>query len=380
MLRFQAKTQVIQSDDSAGTIIDLVEKRGARRVGVIVDANVSRLPEIQKLLAALSSKVELSCEVVDAIEPTTDMVDAMAGKYRAKMPEFFVGIGGGSILDLMKAVSVMTVNSGSVTDYHGTGKSLVAGIPKAAVPTTAGTGSEVTPGAVLVNAKTSFKRGLGGPFVCPDFAILDATLTMSMPLSVAAATGMDALTHSIESFTTKCANTVTRMYSREAFALIYHNLPRTLRAGGDLGARREVLLGSTLAGFAILNSDTGACHSMAYPLGIYNKVPHGVAVGLIIPKVVAINAEKGCDQYAALLDIAEPGATGTASEKSRRFAELLALFPAFDHMDRTLARFGVKASDVDFLAERGLDLKTALANNPVPFGLDDAKRVLRQLV
>jgi alcohol dehydrogenase class IV len=280
----------------------------------------------------------------------------------------------------MKAVSVMTVNPGSVTDYHGTGKPLVAGIPKAAVPTTAGTGSEVTPGAVLVNPKTAFKRGLGGPLVCPDFAILDASLTQSMPLPVAAATGMDALTHSIESFTAKCANTMTRMYSREAFSLVYRNLPKTLRGEADLDARRNVMLGSCLAGFAILNSDTGACHSMAYPLGIYHKVPHGVAVGLIIPKVVEINVEKGCEFYADLLDIAEPGAAGSPAEKSRRFAALLARFPAFDHMDRKLTRYGIEAKDVDFLAERGLDLKSALGNNPVPFGLDDAKRVLRQLV
>jgi len=380
VLRFQAKTQVIQTEDSSAVILDLVEKRGAERVGLIVDANVAKASEVRKLLEGLSARLEVASEIVQAVEPTTDMVDELAGKFRSKAPEFFIGIGGGSILDLMKAVSVMTVNPGSVTDYHGTGKPLVAGIAKAAVPTTAGTGSEVTPGAVLVNPKTSFKRGLGGPLVCPDFAILDATLTLSMPLPVAAATGMDALTHTIESFTATSANTMTRMYSREAFSLVWRNLPLTLRGEGGLEARKNVMLGSCLAGFAILNSDTGACHSMAYPLGIYHKIPHGVAVGLIIPKVVEINVEKGCARYAELLDLVEPGASGGPAEKSRRFAQLLARFPAFEHMDKTLARWGVSSKEVDFLAERGLDLKTALGNNPVPFGLDDAKRVLRQLV
>ena len=148
----------------------------------------------------------------------------------------------------------------------------------------------------------------------------------------------------------------------------------------DLDARSKVLLGSCLAGFAIYNSNTGACHSMAYPLGIYNKVPHGVAVGLIIPLVVEINAAKGCESYADLLDLIEGAdCSGTLLEKSQRFSVMLKEYPPQKHLSR-LSQFGITSDAISFLSQKGLELIPALSNNPVDFNLEDAKNVLHQLV
>jgi alcohol dehydrogenase class IV len=381
MLKFSAKTQIIESEDFIATVLDLCGEEKATTVGLMLDPRVAEHPEIQRLEAALAAAgLGLSRQVVTGAEPTTEMVDAAAALFRQRPPDLLVGIGGGSTMDLAKAVSVMAVNAGSVTEYHGTGKPLLRGIRKIMIPTTAGTGSEVTPGAVLVNPQTAFKRALGGPLVCPDFAVLDARLTLTMPESVTVTTGMDALAHAIESYTARCANAVTRMYSRQAFALVVNHLPAVVADPSNLEHRRKVLLGSCLAGYAIFNSNTGAAHAMAYPMGIYHHVPHGVAVALLLPRVVATNVEKGCALYGDLWPLIEGHErAGTGPGRAREFSDFLTQYPPLQKLEPKLTRYGIGSDRVEFMADRGLDLASALGNNPVEFTRDDAVRVLRQL-
>jgi alcohol dehydrogenase class IV len=220
-----------------------------------------------------------------------------------------------------------------------------------------------------VNKETGFKRGLGGDLVTADHAVLFPRITMSMPDSVAASTGMDALAHAIESYTCKEANPITRMYSRQAFALIYPNLMKTLDDPEDLESRRALLLGSCLAGYAIYNSNTGACHAISYPLGIHHLVPHGIAIGMLIPEVMKINIEKGCNLYERLID-------ETHGDAAAVLDDLLNDFGPRKYLPKTLAEFGIKPKDVPELAERGMDLKPAIDANPVVFTVDDATRAL----
>lgn len=380
-LKFSAKTQIVASDDFAASILEICRSEQARRVGILFDPHLARQPAAARVQEVLSGGgLAVQAETAPGPEPTTEMVDEMASRFRTNPPDLLVGLGGGSTLDLAKAVSVMAVNDGPVTDYHGTTKPLVRGIRKIMVPTTAGTGSEVTPGAVLVNPKTAFKRALGGPLVCPDYAVLDARLTLTMPEGVAVATGMDALAHAVESYTARCANPVTRMYSREAFRLVANHLPRVISHPDDLGARQHVLLGSCLAGYAIFNSNTGAAHAMAYPMGIYHHVPHGVAVALLLPKVVAHNVRGGCQSYADLLALVQGvRVTGDGVKDAATFAEWLGAYPPLQKLGTTLGRYGINAANRGFLAERGLDLASALSNNPVNFSGADALAVLTAL-
>lgn len=382
MFKFSAKTQVIETADSAGTVADICREEKAGRVGLVLDHFLHTHPLVVAIHSALEAQgVVVVFRTIKAVEPTTDMVDALTGDLRGERLDLLVGIGGGSIIDLTKAVSVMVLHEGSVTDYHGTGRPTIRGLKKIMIPTTGGTGSEVTPGAVLVNPKTSFKRALGGPWVCPDYAVLDARFSLTMPEAVAVSTGMDALAHAAESYVTRCANEVTRMYSRQAFALVANHLPQVVAHPVDLAARRQVLLGSCLAGFAIFNSNTGACHAMAYPMGIYHHIPHGVAVALLLPKVVEINVEKGCELYADLLpEITGANLSGDRATDAREFSRWLKAFPLLSRIDQKLTRYGVGEDQLDFLAERGLDLASALGNNPVEFTKSDALRVLKQLI
>ena len=292
-----------------------------------------------------------------------------------------IGIGGGSIIDLAKALSAMLINEGKVEDYHGTGKPIKAAIKKIMIPTTAGTGSEVTPGAVLMNKDTKFKRAISGRCMSPDYAVLYAELTTTLPDEIIASTGMDALAHSIESYTSKNANEITKMYSKRAFSLIFNNLSKIFRDKENIDLREKVQLGSCLAGYAIYNSNTGACHSMAYPLGIYNDIPHSIAVGCILPKVIRVNFEKGCHLYADLYDLIEDKEKITnKSKKAERFCSVLKNYYPMNYIDNSFRNYGINENNYRFLAERGLDLIPALSNNPTDFNLSDAIKVLRMLI
>ena len=381
MIRFNSKTQIVISDNLANDVWMLLQEERSKNVALVVDSNVAEQQDIKEITNFLENKINLIVYKIKATEPTTDMVNEYTTNLRMKDSDIFIGIGGGSIIDLTKALSVMVVNEGKVEDYHGTGKTIASRIKKIMIPTTAGTGSEVTCGAVLVNTTTKFKRAINGGYVTPDYAVLNAKLTLTMPDSVIASTGIDALGHAIESYTAKCANDITRMYSKMAFALVYNNLSKIFEDKQNIVLRQNVLLGSCLAGYAIYNSDTGACHSMAYPLGIYNDIPHGVAVAYILPHVIRINVERGCSLYADLYDLMDDvEKMDNLEEKIKRFCACLENYKTLSFIDKNFKDYGINENNYEFLAERGLDLTSALNNNPVDFGLEDAKRVLRELL
>ncbi|MFA4876142.1 MAG: iron-containing alcohol dehydrogenase [Methanoregula sp.] len=370
------------SEDISETVLALQEQEKFKNVGLLIDNNVLNIRLIKNLIDELGSVTKIFPKYFDSFEPTTHLVDETAEHYRQNNIDFFIGIGGGSTIDLTKAVSAMVINPGSVVDYHGTGKPIIHAVRKMMIPTTAGTGSEVTPGAVLVNERTKFKRGLSSPCIAPEFALLCASLTTTLPDHVTASTGMDALGHAIESYTAKNSNTITRMYSREAFRLIFNNLEKVFHDKSNLLLRRNILVGANLAGFAIHNSNTGAGHSLAYPMGIYHKVPHGLAVALVLPEVVRINFEGGCTSYADLYDVIDGCDKKIVDpyEKSGLFCEQLQNYFAMRYLGKGLTDFGINTQNFEALAERGLDLTSALSNNPVDFTLADARNVLKKLI
>ncbi|MCX5677962.1 MAG: iron-containing alcohol dehydrogenase [Candidatus Omnitrophica bacterium] len=380
MIKFESTTKLILSDNLASDIGAIVRDEMPKNITVILDANIAGQESVVKMLEAIETIAAVKAVTVKSAEPTTDMVNEYAGKLRKVKTGLYIGIGGGSVLDLTKALSVMTVNAGKVEEYHGTGKIFTSGVKKMMVPTTAGTGSEVTGGAVLVNERTKFKRGIGGKYVIPDYAILDASLTATMPDSITASTGMDAIGHAVESYTARCANDITRIYSKEAFRLVYNNLPKVLNDRQNMDLRRKVLLGSTLAGIAIANSNTGACHSISYAMGLYHNIPHGLAVAYLLPAVVKINMEKGCNLYADLYDLIDVADKGLSIRmKAERFSSDLSVYGPLSCLTKKFSDYGVTEKNRGFIAKRGLDLTPALSNNPVEFGLEEALRVLREV-
>jgi alcohol dehydrogenase len=235
-------------------------------------------------------------------EPPIELADdgakvAIKGKCDA-----VIGIGGGSAMDLGKAIAVLAANKGKAVDYLGLGKVPGPGLPKIMVPTTAGTGSEVTFTSVFVRKKLKKKEGMNSPYLYPELAVLDPLLTLSLPPHPTATTGLDALCHAIESYTSVNASPMSEMVSMEAIILIAENLRTCVHDGKNLDAREKMLLGSLYAGLGLANAGVTAVHSLSYPLGGKYGVAHGLANTLLLPHVMAYNLPGALEKFAQIAE------------------------------------------------------------------------------
>ncbi|HZT52549.1 MAG TPA: iron-containing alcohol dehydrogenase, partial [Stellaceae bacterium] len=223
------------------------------------------------------------------------------------------------------------------------------------------------------------KLGINGRHLNATYAVLDAEWTMSCPLPIAVSSGMDALVHTLESFMTTNANPLTRALNREAFKLLYENLPTLVDAPGDADRRQALLLGAYLAAAGLFNSGSGVAGALSYPIGVHYKVPHGIGGGIFIASVVEMNVERGWYDYAELLDLVEPHPDWSAERKARRFAAAIRALADRLGVPRTLSRWGITRRELDRVAALMLPLEAAFKQNPVPFSADrDVREILRR--
>lgn len=284
----------------ASKVGELAKDLKAERAVLVTDGSMERLgvaDRIEKLL----QEAGVECCVFTGVEPepsveTTDAVAELAREHDCRL---VVGLGGGSCLDVAKAVSVLITNTGSAAQYQGMNLVKERGVPKILIPTTAGTGAEVTLTAVLIRKSDGFKGGIYDEHLFSDHNLLDPELTVSMPPDVTAATGMDALTHALEAYTGRSASIFSDLFAEEALRRIGRYLRVATWNGRDMTARSEMLLASYFAGVALANAGVGACHSLATPLGSLYGVGHGMASALLMPYVAAHNALAAPDKYAA---------------------------------------------------------------------------------
>ena len=266
-------------------------------------------------------------------EPTTDYVDAGLQALREHDADGVVAVGGGSPLDTGKAIAVMARNSGTIGDYIGYGQIRQAGLPLVAVPTTAGTGSEVTRVTVITDTERDVKMMILDGHLLPRIALADYKLTLSCPPALTANVGVDSLTHAIESYVSKKANPVTDLLALRAASLIGRNLRRAQRDGGDEEAREALMLGATLAGAAFSNASVALVHGMSRPIGAHFHVPHGLSNAVLLPTVTRWSLDGARERYATIAR-----AMGLAGEgdSDHAAAELLV-----DELDRLNADLGV---------------------------------------
>ena len=232
--------------------------------------------------------------------PTTNDVDRCVTFAQQHKVEVIVGLGGGSSMDCAKGANFLLTNGGRMQDYRGVGKATNEMLPMIAVPTTSGTGSEAQSFAVIADAETHMKMPCGDPKAACRVAVLDPELTVTMPASVAAATGIDAMTHAIESFVTKKRNPMSQMFARQAWQLLARSLPVVMKDPDNVEARGNMQLGAHFAGAAIENSMLGAAHATANPLSAHFDTVHGVAVGLMLPHVIRWNSSEVASLYREL--------------------------------------------------------------------------------
>jgi alcohol dehydrogenase len=287
---YYPRTRIVFGPGKIAALGDLASELGARRALVVSDSGVIAAGHTQRGIDALT-KAGIETHLFDEVHenPTTDDVEAGVKAARRREPELLVGFGGGSSMDCAKGINFVYTNGGIMQDYWGVGKALRPMLPMIAVPTTAGTGSEMQSFALISDGQTHVKMACGDKKATCRLALLDPELTVTQPKRVTALTGVDALAHALETYVTKPRNPVSLAFSREAWRLLAGNLGRVLDHPADIEARGAMQLGASFAGLAIENSMLGATHALANPLTAHYGIPHGQAIGLMLPHVIRFN-------------------------------------------------------------------------------------------
>ena len=304
-------------------------------------------------------------------EPTVENAKEILEEVRKFSPTLIVAVGGGSPLDVAKAVSVMLTNEGRLEDYIGTPEAFKnPGIPLVAVPTTAGSGSEVTPYAVLTDREKMRKAPLISHHIFPTLAIDDPTLTLSMPRSVTVNSGVDAFTHAVESLLSKRAKTTSKLYSLKSAELVFNFLPRSAGNPADLTAREQVMRGSLLGGMAISLAGAGLVHTLAHILGVLKRVPHGLANGVFLVPVLKFYG------LSAREELEELGKATGVNGSYREVIESIEEWLNFLGIPGNLRELGVDRSDLTFFVEKCMERRFLMGNLPkIP-----TERELRELL
>lgn len=311
---FQLRTRIVYGEGASARLGELCREYGGARVLLVTDPGIVAAGHAEAGADSIR-RAGLEVATFDGVceNPTTREVDAALAVARAARADFLVGLGGGSSMDCAKGVNFLLTNGGRMQDYWGVGKAARPMLPMIAVPATAGTGSEAQSFALISDADTHVKMACGDRKAACRAAVLDPLLTVTCPPKVTAVTGIDAVSHALESFVSRPAGPLSRTFAREAFRLMREALPLVMSDPGDTAARGAMLLGAHLAGASIEASMLGIAHSLANPLTADHHVTHGVAIGLMLPHVLRFNAPVVDDLYAELL----PPAAAVAFDRAR---------------------------------------------------------------
>jgi alcohol dehydrogenase class IV len=340
-----------------------------------VDAGL--LAPVRESLEAAGLAVSLFSEVDP--DPRHETVQACLGSLEGDKPGCVIGLGGGSPIDIAKTVAVMLANPGDISDYCGVDLVPSPGAPTIIIPTTAGTGSEVTPIAILSDEREKLKKGVVSPHLMPRVAILDPELTVGLPAHITAATGMDALIHAIEAYTSVGATGMTDMLAARAMELIADNLRTAFARGEDLAAREAMLEGSLLAGMAFANAGVTAVHAFAYPIGAQFHIPHGVANTLMLAPVMRFNLVGNLVKFAEVAELMGQPVEGLSLREAAEMAVEAVLELAQDlGVPQSLRQFGVTEEHLPELAQGVMKVTRLLANNPRSLTAADAEEIYRQ--
>ena len=335
---------------------------GIHRPLLVTDAGLVQLGLITPVVEALQSQCE-AVEVFDGVtaDPAESVVEAALSKLKMTRCDGVIAVGGGSSMDVAKVIAVLARGQQSLADIYGVNQIDGDRLPLVLVPTTAGTGSEVTPVAVITTGATT-KAGVSSPVLLPDVAVLDAALTLRLPPAPTAMTGIDAMVHAIEAYTSKVRkNPISDMLALRALKLLSNNMRTVLNQPDDLSAREAMLLGSMFAGQAFANAPVAAVHALAYPLGGHYHIPHGLSNSLMLPAVLAFNASAVAKEYAELAQVL-PGDVEPSAEGLIRWLEVLI---AESGLPTTLEQADVPESDLPMLAKDAMFQQRLLVNNPV---------------
>jgi alcohol dehydrogenase len=357
--------EVISTQFSTARKVLIVTDRGLVKAGLI-DAPRRSL-EQQGMVVDIFSDV--------SADPPEAVVEAAVTHARAFQADLVIGLGGGSSMDVAKLVAVLAPGTQPLKEAYGIGNVRGKRLPLAQIPTTAGTGSEVTNIAIVTTGETT-KMGVVAPQLYADLAVLDATLTLGLPPAVTAATGIDAMVHAIEAYTSKHKkNPMSDILARQGLALLSTHLLTACEEGQNLEARQAMLLGACLAGQAFSNAPVAAVHALAYPVGGIFHLPHGLSNSLVLPHVLEFNMPHAYDHYAELASIAAPQAQGSTEARANALVVALKQIAERTRIPTRLREVGIAQSDLDRLADDAMLQTRLLGNNPRTVARDDARAI-----
>ncbi|MCT9826639.1 iron-containing alcohol dehydrogenase [Pseudomonas veronii] len=366
---FVTTAQILCEAGATQRLASLCRERGARRVLIVTDPGIARLGLLDDVLPGFGlAKIGVAIFSEVTADPSQDCVLAAVERARYIGADLIIGFGGGSSMDVAKLVALLAhpTCAQPITELYGVDKAKGQRLPLIQVPTTAGTGSEVTPVAIVTTGETT-KMGIVSPLLLPDLAVLDAVCTLGLPPAVTAATGIDAMVHAIESYTSKLKrNPLSGLLAREALRLLAYNLDQAVHNGSNLGARQAMLLGACLAGQAFANAPVAAVHALAYPLGGHFHIPHGLSNALVLPHVLRFNLPEATADYA---ELALPllGARLQTADRHGHAEQLvseLAQLSARCGLPSTLREAGVPRESLGQLAKDAMQQQRLLVNNP----------------
>ena len=367
---------------SIDSLKEVVADFNARNILIISDKGVAGAGLISRPQALLE-ETGASVSIIDDTppEPSVEQVESILAAAQGTNWDLVIGIGGGSAMDVAKIVAVMLNNDVKLRDLLNKAPIPRRGIPTVMVPTTAGTGSEATPNSIILVPEDELKVGIVSPKLMPDCVILDPQMTLGLPPSITASTGMDALCHAIECYTSKKGNPFSEMIALKAIRLISRSIREAFKNGKNLDARHDMLLGAFYGGMCIATSSTTAVHALAYPLGGKYRIAHGISNAILLPYVMQFNA---VGNEAKFRDIAEAMGIDIArlSDAEATQAFIAALF-AFNHdleIPADLKRWNITEADLETLVEGAAKVTRLLDNNPRPMNKDDIRAVYLKLL
>lgn len=349
----------------------LCQQLGGRSVLLITDNGIQQAGLLDEVKAAFaSSAISLTCFTGITADPIEAIVQQAVDSAKQVDANCIIGFGGGSSMDVAKLVAKLchADNQQQLTDLYGIDKLEGERLPLIQVPTTAGTGSETTPIAIITTGATT-KSGVVAPQLLPDLAVLDATLTVGLPAAITAATGIDAMVHAIEAFTSRLKkNPLSDLLAKEALSVMAANIRTATHQGNDLNAREQMLIGAHLAGQAFSNAPVAAVHALAYPLGGHYHIPHGLSNSLVLPEVIRFNQSVAADLYNELAPL-----ISSETQLDRALSTLI------DDLDlpTTLKEMGIKEADLPMLASDAMLQQRLLVNNPRDITEADALAIYR---
>ena len=372
---------IYAGEGSIEKLRDIIRREHAKNILVFTDKGIRSF--------GLSAGIEKICaeegtlKFVDDLtaEPAVSDIERVLREVAADRPDLIVGLGGGSVMDAAKLASILIGADYTLRDLLSDATRAQKQVKSVMVPTTCGTGSEATCNAIVAIPEEESKKGIVNNCMISDYVILDVQMIAKLPPKIIAATGVDALAHCVECYTSKKATMLSDPYAKEGARKIFHNIRRAFSTAGDLAAKQEMLLGAYYGGIAITGSGTTAVHALSYPLGGKYHIAHGVSNAILFAHVMEFNKDACAERLAELCDAVFPELAGKSVEEKADYiiAEIAAIVRDTE-IPTSLEEFGVQPEDIDFLVTAGSQQTRLLVNNCKELSLDDIRYIYKKVL